>query len=55
MRIHRITVTDDTGVDHTWEGLDGFLTVRSITYKTQPYQTAVDAHLLLSEQTDVKE
>jgi len=49
MKIHRITVTDETGVDHTWEGLVGYLNVSpgSINGKGKPYQQAVDAHLLL--------
>lgn len=54
MKITRITVTDEQGVDHTWEGLEGFLHVHTINENRQPYQQAVDAHLLLEARPEVK-
>jgi hypothetical protein len=54
MKIHRITVTDSTGVDHTWEGVEGWLSVRSVNKKGQTYQQAIDAHLALEPDPSVR-
>lgn len=54
MRITSITVTDEAGVDHTWEGLDGFVRVAAVNAKKEPYRQAVDAHLVLSADPGVK-
>jgi hypothetical protein len=47
MRIVSLTVVDDQGVSHTWEGVEGWLRVRTQSAKKGPYQQGVDAHLLL--------
>lgn len=47
MKIVSLTVVDDKGVSHTWEGIEGWVRVRTQSSKAQPYQEGVDAHLLL--------
>lgn len=54
MRITTITVTDDSGVQHTWEGLEGFLHVHAVNDHRKDYQQAVDAHLVLPARSEVK-
>lgn len=47
MKIIKIVVTDEQGVDHVWEGVEGHVNVRCVSHKKDKYQRAVDAHLLL--------
>ena len=53
MKIIALTVTDDKGVIHTWEGIEGHVKVRNQSEKKKPYQEAVDAHLLLPARPDI--
>lgn len=47
MKIVSLTVVDEHGVTHTWEGVEGWVRVRNQSSKAKPYQEGVDAHLLL--------
>ena len=47
MKIVSLTVVDEKGVSHTWEGIEGWVRVRTQSAKTKPYQQGVTAHLLL--------
>jgi CRISPR/Cas system-associated endonuclease Cas3-HD len=58
MKIIALTVTDENGVLHTWEGVEGHVRVRSTLHQTgknaTAYQRAVDAHLLLPAEPQVR-
>lgn len=50
MKIQRLTVTDEHGVQHVWEG-EGFVhPIRSESYNSQPYSMSVTAHIALPSQ-----
>lgn len=53
MKITAISVTDEKGVVHTWEGIEGWVRIRNQSYKNQDYQESLDAHLLLTTKPDV--
>lgn len=55
MKIKSMTVIDDRGITYSWKGESGYAVVRSQSKKGQPYQTAVDAHLLLPAGEVIKE
>lgn len=54
MRITKIVVTDEDGIEHEWEGPMGYVRIGSIHAKTKPYQRRVTASLLLEPQPEVK-
>lgn len=54
MKIVSVSVTDDTGIVHTWEGIEGWVKVRNRSAKNQPYQETVVAHLLLPAKGEIK-
>ena len=54
MKITAIRVTDEHGVEHLFEGVEGSLHIRTVTGKGAPYQRGVDAHLLLPAEPTVK-
>jgi hypothetical protein len=54
MKITAIRVVDEHGVEHLFEGIEGSLHIRTVTGKSQPYQRAIDAHLLLPAEPTVK-
>ena len=54
MKIVALTVTAEDGTVHAWEGLTGHVHVGTVSAKGQPYQRAVDAHLLLPSDPRVK-
>ena len=56
MKIHRITVTDDKGVDHTWEGIEGYVRYEtgSIHSKGKAYQQTVEAQLTLEPDPTIR-
>ena len=47
MKIVAITVTDEHGVEHKWEGVEGHVHIRSNSYKKDDYVKTVTAHLVL--------
>lgn len=47
MKITKIVATDEQGVEHHFEGVEGYLKIRSINYKKQPYQKQVEAVITL--------
>ena len=47
MKITQLSVVDEKGVTHTWEGIEGWVRVRNQSAKKEKYQEGVDAHLLL--------
>lgn len=47
MKIVSITVVDEKGVEHKWEGIEGWVRTRTISAKNKPYQQNVTASLLL--------
>jgi hypothetical protein len=48
MKITAIRVTDEDGIEHLFEGVEGWLRTRTVSKKGQPYVQAVDAHLALA-------
>ena len=48
MKIVSLTVVDDHGITHTWEGIEGWAQVRTQSAKTKPYQQDVTAHITLA-------
>lgn len=54
MKITKIVATDEDGVEHMFEGIEGALHVRAINYKPQPYQQRVEVSLLLAPKENVK-
>lgn len=47
MRITTLAVVDEDGVEHRWEGVEGFVKVRSSSYLTEPYVQVVTAQVTL--------
>ena len=55
MKIVSLTVVDDQGVTHKWEGTEGFVSVTTaqkksesqLTGSAKQYGVAVDAHLIV--------
>jgi hypothetical protein len=47
VKIVALTVTDEHGVEHHWEGVEGHVHVRSNSYKKDNYVQTVSAHLVL--------
>jgi hypothetical protein len=57
VKITKIVATDDKGVEHHFEGIEGALHVRSMNAKTvkqEPYQRRVECSLLLPPDPEVK-
>jgi hypothetical protein len=54
MKIVKIVVTDEGGIEHEWDGVEGFVRIASVQAKTKPYQQRIEASLLLPARPDVK-
>lgn len=52
--IRKIVVTDKDGVEHTFEGIEGYAQVYTKSKIGQPYQQAVTFELLLPPRPEVK-
>ena len=58
-KVRKVTVVTEDGTEHTFEGVEGHANVRSQNYrgigrKNQPYQQALQVHLTLPMQGDIK-
>lgn len=47
MKIVSLSVVDEKGVTHTWEGIEGWVRVRNSSAKSKPYQQTVTASMSL--------